>query len=360
MAQFGMGGYVGSAEDQRRILHQQKEREEQRRQYEEAKKKAEATATAPALRQFGTSSSVEQLEQAFKTETVGLVTRDEFVKKRETIKERMEAEVKRQREATEDALWHQRDQLKAKRSRKAAQKSKLSFADDDDDEEEEEEEEEGEGGEQEGSERQQKKEGKGKPRKFATLGKDPTVRADFLPDRDREREEEALREQLKREWSERQEAIKNEPLEITYSYWNGSGHRKTITVKKGDTISTFLKLVQEQLAPHFRELRAVSSSSLMYIKEDMILPQTLTFYELIVSKAQGRSGPLFQFDVQEVAAATFDPRLKSQDTHAGKVVERHWYSKNKHIFPYNRWEVYDPDAKKEKEGTAEGGGGGKR
>lgn len=26
-------------------------------------------------------------------------------------------------------------------------------------------------------------------------------------------------------------------------------------------------------------------------------------------------------------------------SHAGKVVERHWYEKNKHIFPASRWEV---------------------
>lgn len=29
---------------------------------------------------------------------------------------------------------------------------------------------------------------------------------------------------------------------------------------------------------------------------------------------------------------------------AGKVVDRHWYDRNKHIFPANRWEVYDADA----------------
>ena len=27
-------------------------------------------------------------------------------------------------------------------------------------------------------------------------------------------------------------------------------------------------------------------------------------------------------------------------SHAGKVVERHWYEKNKHIFPASRWEVF--------------------
>ena len=32
---------------------------------------------------------------------------------------------------------------------------------------------------------------------YAKLGKDPTVRTDFLPDKDREREEQELREKLK-------------------------------------------------------------------------------------------------------------------------------------------------------------------
>jgi hypothetical protein len=30
-------------------------------------------------------------------------------------------------------------------------------------------------------------------------------------------------------------------------------------------------------------------------------------------------------------------------SHAGKVVERSWYQRSKHIFPASRWEVYDPD-----------------
>lgn len=51
------------------------------------------------------------------------------------------------------------------------------------------------------------------------------------------------------------QVIKNEPLHITYSYWDGSGHRRKIAVRKGDTISQFLQQVREQLAPEFREMR---------------------------------------------------------------------------------------------------------
>lgn len=38
-------------------------------------------------------------------------------------------------------------------------------------------------------------------------------------------------------------------------------------------IGAFLKKVRDQLAPEFRELRHVSVDNLMYIKEDIILPQ---------------------------------------------------------------------------------------
>ena len=30
-------------------------------------------------------------------------------------------------------------------------------------------------------------------------------------------------------------------------------------------------------------------------------------------------------------------------SHAGKVVLRSWYERNKHIFPASRWEPYDPE-----------------
>ncbi len=39
-----------------------------------------------------------------------------------------------------------------------------------------------------------------KKSKLAKLGKDPTVSTDFLPDRDREEQEEQLRNQLKKVW----------------------------------------------------------------------------------------------------------------------------------------------------------------
>jgi protein FAM50 len=60
--------------------------------------------------------------------------------------------------------------------------------------------------------------------------KNPDVDTSFLPDRDREEEERRERERLRQEWLQKQEAIKQEDIEITYSYWDGSGHRKSVKV----------------------------------------------------------------------------------------------------------------------------------
>lgn len=112
--------------------------------------------------------------------------------------------------------------------------------------------------------------------------------------------------------------------------------------------------------------------------------QNYSFYDLIVTKARGKSGPLFHFDVHDDVRMTIDTRIEkdevgawawvgrseaicrcavcgrtvswphvptplpppshspTQQSHPGKVVDRKWYERNKHIFPASRWEVYDP------------------
>ncbi|KAL0384020.1 UNVERIFIED_CONTAM: protein XAP5 CIRCADIAN TIMEKEEPER [Sesamum radiatum] len=371
----GMGdGYVGTAQDAVRIRRLEKQREAERRKIQELKNKTASSKGQPGLLQFGSSTS-EILETAFKKETVGLVTREQYVEKRVNIKNKIEEEEK------EKLLKLQQEeeelQLQKLKKRKIKADPRLSFADDFENDNEEEDE---ENNNEEFSRR-----------KFGKYGKDPTVETSFLPDRcgilpflflyfytapfcnhmllriwffpfespshaiplftyswplefeahsysEREAEEQAERERLRKQWLREQEQIKNEPLEITYSYWDGTGHRRVIQVRKGDTIGEFLRAVQQQLAPEFREVRTASVENLLYVKEDLIIPHQHSFYELIVNKARGKSGPLFHFDVHEDVRTIADATIEKDESHAGKVVERHWYEKNKHIFPASRWE----------------------
>ena len=173
--------------------------------------------------------------------------------------------------------------------------------------------------------------------------KNPNVDTSFLPDKAREEQYAAERQRLKAEWIANQNEIKKEFLEITYSYWDGSGHRRSVKCKKGDSIAEFLEHVRKDLSKEFREMVKATSDALLYVKEDLIIPQDVTFYDLIVTKARGKSGPLFNFDVHDdLRVGPMDRRVEKDESHPGKVVERRWYEKNKHIFPASRWEVYDP------------------
>jgi protein FAM50 len=174
------------------------------------------------------------------------------------------------------------------------------------------------------------------------IKKDPNVDTSFLPDREREEEENRLREELRQQWAEQQQKLKEEEIDITFSYWDGSGHRRTVRVKKGNSIYHFLQKVLELLRREFSELKTVMADQLMYVKEDLILPHHYTFYDFIVTKARGKSGPLFQFDVHDDVRLVSDASIEKEESHAGKVLLRSWYERNKHIFPASRWEPYDP------------------
>ncbi|KAI9139365.1 XAP5, circadian clock regulator-domain-containing protein [Paraphysoderma sedebokerense] len=250
----------------------------------------------------------ESVEDQLKRDTVGLVTFEEFRAKREQLEKKRALE-----------SGQQKDELKPKKKKKKADKSKLSFAMDG-----EEEADEGSNGSTQTSKEE--------------VGKNPDVDTSFLPDREREELERKERERLRKEWLEQQEIIKNEVINITYSFWDGTGHRKSVECRKGDTVSQFLEKVRQQ----WHELRGVTVDNLIYVKEDLIIPHHYTFYDFILNRVRGKSGPLFHFDVHDDVRLVSDARVETEESHAGKVCERSWYERNKHIFPASRWEIFDP------------------
>jgi hypothetical protein len=167
-----------------------------------------------------------------------------------------------------------RDDARKARKRKKTAKATLSFAMDDEGDDE--------NGEVNGGSSTPNGEDDDHPvLKRSKLKKNPNVDTSFLPDRDREEAERKERERLRLEWLAKQESIKKEEIEIVYSYWDGSGHRKSVMVsgscilireisltlyseqcKKGDEIGSFLEKCRAQ----FPELRGVSVDNLMYVK----------------------------------------------------------------------------------------------
>ncbi|KAA8494456.1 Protein FAM50-like [Porphyridium purpureum] len=284
------------------------------------------------------------IEERLKTDTRGLVTLDDFKAKRKHI-ERSAAEEQARREA----FKRSRDVQEKRRRLRRANTATLSFdaggtsSESDDGCEDRETRNAEETHDQLMSRNGHAKEPESNAVRDESyvvrgLGKDPSVPTSFLPDVEREAAERLARERLRLEWMQEQERIKKENVQVTYSFWDGAGHRRTLACTKGTTIGRFLAMVQH----NFPQLRAASSETLMFVKEDLIIPHHYTFYDFIVSNARGKSGPLFDFSVQDDVRWLADASKEKQDVHAAKVVERRWYERNKHIFPASRWTVYDP------------------
>ncbi|CEH15338.1 Uncharacterized conserved protein XAP-5 [Ceraceosorus bombacis] len=270
---------------------------------------AEKNARGANERFVGNSESI---EESLKKQTVGLVTAEDFKRKREELEEE-------KRKLNGKAAAGGAPEKKKKKDKKQP-KATLSFADEDEEDA-----------------APVTKKVKSEAVKVRANLKNPGVDTSFLPDRDREQREADEREALRKEWLAKQETMKKEEIEITYSYWDGSGHRRSVKCLKGDSVAQFLEKCRQQ----FTELRTQSVDNLMYIKEDLIIPHHYTFYDFIVNKSRGKSGPLFNFDVHEDIRMISDARVEKDESHAGKVVERSWYNRNKHIFPASRWEQFE-------------------
>ncbi|KAJ8309316.1 hypothetical protein KUTeg_014190 [Tegillarca granosa] len=290
-----MAHYKGAASEGGRAMNLIKKRQKEQEEMEVKKKKIEEELKIGSI-QNKFATHYDAIEQQLKSNTIGLVTLDEMKAKQEDI-------------------------------------ANLSF--DPDEEEDDEDKEEIEEEEETFEDKKKKK----------RLGKNPDVDTSFLPDRDREEEENKMREQLRQEWVLKQEKLKDEEIDITYSYWDGSGHRRQVRMKKGNSIQQFLQKCLEGLRREFNDLKSVTVDQLMYVKEDLIIPHHYSFYDFIVTKARGKSGPLFNFDVHEDVRLLSDARVEKDESHAGKVCLRAWYERNKHIFPASRWEPYDPEKK---------------
>ncbi|CAG9810768.1 unnamed protein product [Chironomus riparius] len=326
-----MAHYKGAASEAGRAMQLIKKRELQQQEAELRKKKIEEEMKVQNI-DSKFAAHIDAVEMQLKVSTVGLVTLDEMKAKQETMVQEREKKLARKEMEKHSEKLKQLEAKEAEKSKQRKQIQALSFKVDDDEEEDED----------SSSSDSNQKWSEHEPVK-KKIKKNPNVDTSFLPDREREEADNKLREELRQEWVVKQTTLKDEEIEITFSYWDGSGHRKALKMRKGNSIYQFLqKSLDEVLRKEFPELKTVSADQLMYVKEDLILPQHYTFYDFIVTKARGKSGPLFQFDVKDDIRMISDATVEKEESHAGKVLLRSWYERNKHIFPASRWEPFDP------------------
>jgi hypothetical protein len=356
-----------------------------------------AARKAGVSREFVSKSVVEELDRAFRAETVGLVTKEAFVEKQRRIAELVDEENRR---AEREARARQEADRERKRKLKEANvglKSKLSFGDlDQDDDEDDLEADHGTkpppGGNlpssrdawpsssrpltiaeklrlaqeraqaattcSERGEHEEEPRGtdliastSGSPgmaaRKRPRVGKDPAVDTSFIMDRERLEAEEDMRRRLEKEWKAEQERIKSEEFTLAFTFYDGSGHKASAKVTKGETVGEFLKKAKDAIHVTHRNLKQASASSLMLVQEDMMIPSDVTFYDLMMKRLKtegGKKQTMFRFANEEFIEVDVDGRQKVErkatTSYLPKVVDRGWYEKNKHTYPANRWEPY--------------------
>ncbi|XP_014087950.1 protein FAM50 homolog [Bactrocera oleae] len=343
-----MAHYKGAASEAGRAAQLMKKREIAQQEIEFRKKKIEEELKLDKI-ENKFAAHYDAVEQQLKSSTIGLVTLDEMKAKQEDIVREREKKLAQKKDEKEREKQRALEAIQAEKNKQKRQIQALSFSFNDDEEDE--------AAPQDDDEddiKEVKKEDTPPKKKWTDIDddsippkkkkifKNPEVDTSFLPDREREEQENRLREQLRQEWVMQQAALKDQEITITFSYWDGSGHRRSVIMKKGNSIYQFLQRCLELLRKEFNELKTVMADQLMYVKEDLILPHHYSFYDFIVTKARGKSGPLFQFDVHDDVRMISDATVEKEESHAGKVLLRSWYERNKHIFPASRWEPYDP------------------
>ncbi|KAK4244789.1 XAP5, circadian clock regulator-domain-containing protein [Corynascus novoguineensis] len=198
------------------------------------------------------------------------------------------------------------------------------------------------------------------------------------------RREAAEREALRKEFLILQAAVKATEIAIPFVFYDGTNIPGGIVrVKKGDFVWLFLdksRKVGAQLGVGAdksvnarRDWARVSVDDLLLVRGTMIIPHHYEFYYFIINKTIGPGNRLlFDYSSEAIptqtAAATPGitgvsraPALSelegaSDDPTITKVVDRRWYQRNKHIYPANMWQEFDPEKDYSKEIRRDPGG----
>ncbi|KAK4543595.1 hypothetical protein LTR36_005490 [Oleoguttula mirabilis] len=206
--------------------------------------------------------------------------------------------------------------------------------------------------------------------------------------------ESQLKDQLRKEYSQIQEAVKATEFVLPFTFFDGkSSPGGTCRMKKGDHIWLFLERARKVGADMAgkgdrskKDWARIGVDDLMLVRGDLIIPHHYDFHHFILNRAVGYDKqPILSYAAEPTPATpshllpatnsashpssttpqresdpanTFstaasrahqkaqqipdaDLEGASHDPSLTKVVDRRWYERNKHIYPASTWEEFD-------------------
>lgn len=231
------------------------------------------------------SSKHEFLEAEFKKKTTGLISAEEFKRRKDNLDKGI-SEI-----TTEKNLLKKRDfsvpqkleDLNSKENinkKKDLQKKKkhLSFIDDI----------------EENSSSSDESDTKAKiSEPIKKIKKDPLANTSFLPDLARDQRLEKLRSELTKEYYDKEKIIRDQQIEVYYKYWDGFQQIQKLRLKKDTKISVFTECVRQELQVDYPDMRSINGEyGLMYVLDNTIVPPTISFFDVLKNKVKGPNGLL--------------------------------------------------------------------
>nr|CAI5838562.1 unnamed protein product [Callosobruchus analis] len=205
-----MAHYKGAASEAGRAMQLMKKREKEMQDMEIRKKKIEEDLKLNNIEtKFATH--YDAVEQQLKSSTIGLVTLDEMKAKQENIVKEREKKLAQKQAEKEREKQRQLEAKQAEKNKQKKQIQALSFSLDEDEAADDDAEEDS----KEDIVTFKRPPEEVEKSNLKKIKKDPNVDTSFLPDREREEEENRLREELRQQWAEQQQKLKEEEIDIT-------------------------------------------------------------------------------------------------------------------------------------------------
>jgi hypothetical protein len=144
--------------------------------------------------------------------------------------------------------------------------------------------------------------------------------------------------------------LKTQKLTLKYEYWDGIHKETSIDLKLGQTVTDFMKACLIDLGKTYKHLEGAPVEGFLFVKGEYVVQINslnaqglITTFMDLYSSSKNKTNPiteqLFTFSENADGSFTDTSNLKV------KIVEKQMYEKQKHIFPFNQWKVFDPNHK---------------